>query len=387
MPPINPLLNPMQKSMSLAKNALTGMGNQLKSSMNRLNNPQQAPVQPPMNSQALQSQMMDTIRQYQQSGFGTPQMAQQAFSQQVDNFRPQYQELRNAEAQALAAPATAFNQFNQQNGAVGGPSAMARLQSAFQDMGRAQSNRDVMADVLGQSQGRIGDLANNAYDTFQAQQANIGQRYNMLSPIFGALQQTEESQRGRDFTGSQNAIQQAFADRQFQAARDDAMYGRDWQKQMFEYQKQQDAQAAARAASGGGGGYGGMFGGGGSYGDEVMPTPVDTQASGSVQIDNKDLLNAQKERIPVSIQIRDTIKMINDPNFKGSKQILKNILTKLQQQDKDLVQRIQSYHRSTADLGSRSTGTPTGSAGATFGGIGNMAKAIQSPLSGMRMSW
>lgn len=266
-----------------------------------------------MYSDPIKKQLQGLQSAFGASGYGTPQQALDVMNQRVDYFRPQYQELRRLEAQALAAPAVEMANFNRQfKGGAGGPDAMSQLASALQSMGRTQSTRDVAADVLNQSRGRIEDISNDLYGQYQAQQNQLLQQAGLLQPLLQAGLTQEEAGATRGFGNLQNMLGQQFQSseqekqRGFQA--DQQRLAREFEAEQAriarEWQAAEAEKAARRGGGGGGGGFGGglynPFGdiGGGSPGGGGLPSP-----SANVEIkDESAPVKAEMSRMDMEIK-------------------------------------------------------------------------------------
>lgn len=117
----------------------------------------------------------------------------------VDHFRPQYEEQRGMQAQAYATLPEFMSQYHQRYGGGGGagPSAFGMLSSGMQDVGRQMGTADVLGDVIGRAGGKIENIAQSALGQYQAAQQALQNRYNMISPLFGAATAREEAARNR----------------------------------------------------------------------------------------------------------------------------------------------------------------------------------------------
>jgi hypothetical protein len=128
----------------------------------------------------------------------------------VGFFKPQYEELAGKQAAAYAAPATLMNQYMQNYGAVGGPSALSRLSSVLGNIGQQYGTADVLSNVINTQGGKLGDLAKSALDQYNAQREALQQQYSNLTPLYQTQMQSEEDARQREFTANQARLQQAY---------------------------------------------------------------------------------------------------------------------------------------------------------------------------------
>lgn len=117
----------------------------------------------------------------------------------VDNFRPQYDQLRGMEAQAYASPATSMQQYYDRYGMGGtqGPSGAAVMSSMLQNIGQQYGSADALSNAIDTQKGRIGDMARTVNEQYNAQRQSLMDRYGMLSPLFNAALQREEAAKAR----------------------------------------------------------------------------------------------------------------------------------------------------------------------------------------------
>lgn len=113
----------------------------------------------------------------------------------VNNFAPQYAELRGMDQQAMAAPATLFNNFQKQYGATGGPSAMDRLQYMTNELGRIYGTRGAFSDALQNAQGGLNNILQGALQAYDSQRQGLQQQYSNLLPLYQTEMQKEMQRR------------------------------------------------------------------------------------------------------------------------------------------------------------------------------------------------
>jgi len=155
-------------------------------------------------------------------------------SSRVGDMKPQYEELRGAQAGAYAAPAEVLERYRQQTAGQlpgAGVSAMGRLNQALQEVGARTGTANVMGDLIGQQRGRLEDLSKTALDQYNAARQSEMDRYQMLTPLYQAAMSREESARNRAASGArasqaaasqreQQDLQRAFMEKQLQGQMD-----------------------------------------------------------------------------------------------------------------------------------------------------------------------
>lgn len=156
--------------------------------------------------QGLQGQMQGLQGQVAQY---TPVQAQDVYNEllsRVDNFKPLYQGLRNAETQAYAEPTRAMSEYyNQFQGDPSkGPSALTRLDAILNNIGRLRGTASTMQDVINQQGGRLQDMANTALGQYNSARQNLQDQigitqglYNNKLGLYQTALQREAEERAR----------------------------------------------------------------------------------------------------------------------------------------------------------------------------------------------
>lgn len=136
-------------------------------------------------SKSSYGQAQSTLDQITAMLQGKPASSQDVYRNlagRVDNFAPQYQELRGLESQAYAAPATLMNDFYNQYGKGGsytGPSAIQALQGILSNLGDRYGTIDSLRGSIDTQKGRLQDLANSSYEQYNQEGRNLAQLYGM----------------------------------------------------------------------------------------------------------------------------------------------------------------------------------------------------------------
>lgn len=119
--------------------------------------------------------------------------------QKVDNFKPLYTDLRNAEANAYSAPARVMAEYESMygNSPTQGPGGFQRLNTSMGQVARDFARAGVMGDIINTQGGRITDLANSVVNQYNNSRQGILDRYNMITPLWQSALQQEEAARQR----------------------------------------------------------------------------------------------------------------------------------------------------------------------------------------------
>lgn len=124
----------------------------------------------------------------------------------VNNFQPQYQELANQESQAYAAPASLLANYQKQYAGGYGPDAMSQLSGVLSQIGNMYGTADVMRGTIGNAQGRLEQMSQNALDQYNAAKESTLNKYNMLAPVWNQYRSEEQAAQERAWQEQQNAM-------------------------------------------------------------------------------------------------------------------------------------------------------------------------------------
>lgn len=119
----------------------------------------------------------------------------------VDYFRPQFEELRSAEQSAFASPGQMMEQFYNRGMTGGasdtGPSAMGMYNSIIGNVGQQMGTVDTLNDILRAQQGRIGQMAQNAFDSYNTQRSGLIDQRDYFTNLYQNALQREQAERAR----------------------------------------------------------------------------------------------------------------------------------------------------------------------------------------------
>jgi hypothetical protein len=119
-------------------------------------------------------------------------------SRRVNNFQPQYQELRGSEAQNAVAPISVLAGLNSNFGTEGGgPDSMTRLATALGTANQINGTTNVLRDTLGQSQGRLENIGKNINDAYGQVIGQGQQKWNNTFNLYQTALQKEEAEKAR----------------------------------------------------------------------------------------------------------------------------------------------------------------------------------------------
>lgn len=158
-----------------------------------------------------QSQMQQLAKQLAAMTPVTAGEAYQDLSGRVGNFAPQFKELRGLESQAMAAPASLMQQYQQQYGGTTGPDPMARLAQITQQLGNISGTKNVLSDTLSAARARLEDLANQAVTAYGQRQSGLAGQYANAQQMWNQYNQLAEGERQRQFQAAQQAQSEAAA--------------------------------------------------------------------------------------------------------------------------------------------------------------------------------
>jgi len=143
------------------------------------------------------SQLNQLSNQMKSYGPATASDALKEFSARVGNMAPQYGELRGMESQIQQTPGVAMQQYQQEMGGTTGLDPMARLNAIQAMMGNQQGTANVMRDTIGQQQGRLEQMANNAMNMYQQELAQKQQQYANINDMYKTIAGQIENEKQR----------------------------------------------------------------------------------------------------------------------------------------------------------------------------------------------
>jgi hypothetical protein len=164
------------------------------------------------NSKTLYKDLQKTISTYKGLPGANAGDVYSDLSARVDNFKPQYKELRNTEAQAYAMPTQVMQEYQQQQQGQGGygPSALSQLNGILNRVGQMYGTANVMRDSIGESRGRLQDMTNDVLGQYNAMREDQKTLYGMQSPLYQSALSSEENEKNRAAARS-NAARAASA--------------------------------------------------------------------------------------------------------------------------------------------------------------------------------
>jgi hypothetical protein len=151
------------------------------------------------------SQLNNLNNQMKSYGPATASDALKEFSARVGNMAPQYGELRGMESQIQQTPGALMQQYQQEMGGTTGLDPMARLNAIQASMGNQQGTANVMRDTIGQQQGRLEQMANNALGMYQQELAGKQQQYGNINDMYKTILGQIENEKQRQAAASQAA--------------------------------------------------------------------------------------------------------------------------------------------------------------------------------------
>ena len=150
-------------------------------------------------SSQLYSQVENALKQANKFSGVNPNDIYQNLVNRVGAFRPQYNELGQAEAQMYAtAPNMLSQYYNQYGEAPGsGTSAASRLSSIMDTRGQQMGTMNAMRGSISAQQGNLKDILSGITQQYQNQGDSAWKNYSALQGMYQTQLGKEESARSR----------------------------------------------------------------------------------------------------------------------------------------------------------------------------------------------